>query len=225
MGNSSSLEQQQDFDSLPADLFDLEDAHFRCLWKFYPLTAPQVTQAARSIPRNSLSGLYHQEEESEEAELAVRLCELLPELAALRFKLVPGRLEESKFWQAVLILLQEKVIDYNAHRQYDNTDEEDEFVSEDESEQSVPNNASPMNGHAPKPVTTNENGFGNDLAAELEEKNSQIRKLQKQVKELKAALSNADNTTTPKTPKHKGSWKRDKDSQDFWSTPKRSRTV
>ena len=94
MGNTASGSRPGPVGRMPDDLVELEDWELTRLWKHSPLTMQQLVQAARSLSadrsssnnngnnNNSLSGLlYHQDEQSEEAELAIRLNDLLPPLA------------------------------------------------------------------------------------------------------------------------------------------------
>lgn len=229
MGNSASSQPDDTVgDILPGDIFDLNDSQFQCLWHEYPLTVEQVTQAARSIPKKSqaersLTGLYSQEEESREAALAVRLCPLLPELATLRFRLVPSRLKEDRFWEATFILLKERLVEYNAARQYE--DEPDTLVEENvNGDHNETNEASNNQDSSKPPVNSNANkkGPSGDLARLLKTKNARIAHLEQQVKELQdalAAVNGGDSNNKKIRKKHKGPWKMEKDSQEFLGYP------
>mmetsp|Transcript_3772 Transcript_3772/g.6283 ORF Transcript_3772/g.6283 Transcript_3772/m.6283 type:complete len:324 (-) Transcript_3772:171-1142(-) len=271
MGNASSSSQKNESvrqSHLPAaddiDLFDLTDRQLKVLWNDQPLSVLEIQQAARSLkelpPPNEqqtdgsppLSGLYCDQEEegnskssSPVADLALRLCRLLNELSALRFKLVPSRLKEDTFWQVTLMLLKERLMEYNARLLLDDNDESELLGGKRTNRVTMTNkakdgsNCSQNTTKAKDPaVTTRSNGSSSsnddDLARQVQIKNAKIAKLTRQVQELQEALltsksssiqsqsiSEPSNNKSNKknTNKHKGSWKIDTESQAFLEYP------
>lgn len=271
MGNAASAQQYDTTALLPTDLFELTDRQLKVLWNDHPLAMHEIQQAGRSLkPISSpqqkqqqrgvddegqpylLSGLHYFEdagtEESPESALAVRLCRLLNDLALLRFRLVPTRLKEEFFWVAALMLLKERLVEYNAAR-YDDTNADDDDDGDEEEEEEM-EAAKANNNQQQKTTACKSNGSAStgtlDLAARQSQvQKNQIAKLKKQVQELQKQLAVASatpkksasnnsisnsqsNNTSPKattnrnkkaTPIHKGSWAMDADSQEFLKYP------
>ena len=248
MGNSASAQPDDTDGCLPEDLFDLTDRQLKVLWENRPLSIHEIQQAARALKQTTsphkqqqqqsedespyLSGLYYFRDQgpepSPESELAVGLCELLSELALLRFRLVPTRLKEGKFWIATLMLLKERLVEYNAARYVEN-----ELEGDHEPASNQLHNTAQTNGKShktTKATNASSNGSTSDHARQVQIQKVQIAKLQRQVQQLQAALAAAStsssqqsDTSTKSNTKsksnHKGTWKMDPDSQEFLQYP------
>jgi len=254
MGNSASLQQTLDQDApLPEDLYALSDLQLKRLWEDRPLSLEEIKQAAKSLTAPEhlasgekedvyLPGLYYlpaassshsstrRPDPTNETALAVRLCQLLNELALLRFRLVPTRLKEDKFWMATLLLLKERLVEYNAARDDNLDDEEEELLDNNNNHKSQ--NAKMMNGSGGK---KNHNSTTDGLERQIKIQKVQIAKLKRQVQELEAKLEMAsrknsstqqpqphnhtNNNNHKAPPHHKGSWSMDPDSKEFLEYP------
>ena len=253
---------------LPDDLFELNDRQLKLLWENRRLSVHEIQQAARSLKQSSsspqkqqqltnssndetlhLSGLYYFSdqqgtESTKESDLAVRLCQLLSELALLRFRLVPSRLKEDKFWIATFLLLKERLVEYNAARYDGNA----ELLSLDDDNNTNSANgdsdnaaAAASNGNGPTNTQSSSTVSNEQLSRQVQLQKVQIAKLKRQVQELEASLAKAsaasnsspsksngsstnksvvsNKASTPNTSNHKGAWKMDKDSQEFLTYP------
>jgi hypothetical protein len=212
---------------LPKDLFGFTDRQLVVLWDHHPVTAPEVQRAARSLKATTSSpcGFYRdskEDAESQESALAMRLHRLLPELAKLRFQLVPSSgIKEAVFWQATLTLLKERLVEYNAALSFDDDGVEQEQVrampvkSKDDKTGTKPTtvkttcNASTTNGKSKRNV---------DWMRQLQAKDAQIADLKQQLQELQQLYADASGKING-TKSHKGSWNMDKDAVEFLQYP------
>jgi hypothetical protein len=239
MGNSNSTPPTHD-GKLPNDILMLSDFELKCLWHHAPLTVEQTKEASRAFvtsPRR-MKGFFQENERDQlsgEAKLAIRLNELLPGLAQLRFRLVPTKMKEDVFWQATLSLLKERLVDYNAKYGHEPDDEaQEESPEKGDSTLETPTTPNSSNHSIPK---NGEIPTEREFVQQLNAKTLQIRKLKKQIKELQAKLeetTNANSNDTTKTEKgesapnqnhhkknagHTGKWNISHDSQEFLDYP------
>jgi len=244
MGNSASIPKVNPTAPLPDDLFKLSDRHLKLLWEDRPLSLNEIQHAAKSLPTSSvagssedgdddvedpefLSGLHYfrnsigDDEESPESKLAGRLCQVLNELALIRFRLVPTRVKEDKFWIATLMLLKDRLVEYNASRDPSYK----EILYSDGDDDAV---VRQTNGKATK--TTVNGNSSRHLERQVQVQKVQIAKLERQIQKLEAALAAASaNSGKPDTkskpskekaaPTHKGSWQIHPDSKEFLQYP------
>lgn len=221
-----------------------------------PRTSPRNKSSASTASDDShpeetetvhyLSGLYYSrdpkaKDDSPETALAVRLSQLLSELALLRFRMVPARLKEDKFWMATLALLKERLVEYNAARLY--FQEEASESRNHYNENGGAGKHAHMNGTTATTTRktihdTNCNGHPtNDLEHQVKAQKAHIAKLTKKVKELEDKLTAAASSKVTPTKKktssfpsksptasqasssHRGSWRMDPDSKEFLNYP------
>lgn len=145
-----------------------------------------------------------------DAQLAIRLLTLSPTLAKLRFRMVPAKISESSFWEAVFGLLKERLSDQQQLAQEQNIS-----------------------------ASHNSNGYHHEhatLQTAVATKDREIASLQRQVKELKQKLleqqqqqeesmkNNINLATTSRQEKHKGKWIMNQDSIDFLNYPTEVKT-
>jgi hypothetical protein len=247
MGNRSTLLVDDSSSApplLPKDLFVLSDRQLVILWDHHPVRAPEVQHAARSSSASTCSskGFYHDshqrvgEEETQESALAIRLHRLLPELAKLRFQLVPSSgIKEAAFWQATLMLLKERLVEYNAALSFD-----EDVVGDKEQVQEMPrktqesNNQNKNKNNEVKAKTkiatvvkttsnlSTTNGISkrsDDWIRQLQVKDAQIADLQEQLQELQQQYAEAIAKNKGTNKCHKGSWQMDKDAMEFLKYP------
>jgi hypothetical protein len=225
------------------DLVELKDTELQVLMQMRPWTKDEVFIVARSLmmipsqqsssssPSSSskTSGFYSKEDDSPEAEIAVRLNCLSQELAKLRFSMVPSRVKEPIFWESIFTILRERLVEHNAKFTLTELLEAQQEKDDDSSSSTV---TSTTNGyhhqqhhHPHAPSTKASTSFPDDevktsirvvephtLQGQIAHKDLQIAALQHEIEKLQAALH-------AKPIGHKGEWVMDKDSQDFISYP------
>lgn len=146
-------------------------------------------------------------------DLALSILKLSPEIRALRFKIVPAKLSECKFWSAVFYLLENRTPDslgastlttvtkelYRKHS--DSGTEEDHVISQVASPVSVGNDA------AVHSIIKQKDKELVSLRQQLTKTKQELSLLQKQYSQLKSVNS--------PTSTHKGKWIRSQESIEF----------
>lgn len=161
-------------------------------------------------------------------DVALDILKLSPEIRSLRFKVVPAKLSESKFWAAVFYLLEFYASDElgasetiaTALRKKKTLDDNPSSTPSKEAVNGISSNGT----HAPKQMTLPQSN--EELVKLLKEKDEEIRTLKLELtkvrKDLKNALqtsqSTSANSTINKVGKQnqkKGKWIMSKESQEF----------
>ena len=152
--------------------------------------------------------------------LAVRLLKIA-DLAQLRFRLVPSKMKEDVFWQAVLAWLKERLVSYNTKQHY---------FEQYPAEKGAAVNGSTCHEEEPNgEQTARENAAptsnSNKLQQLVQAKNVEIAALRGEVEKLQQALANSkhhnnhNNNDNERQHTHKGQWKMNRDSQEFLKYP------
>ena len=163
-----------------------------------PVSTPK-SMGGSEYSRDSSNMEYRRRIPRSHMQMALFMLKTSPELKTLRFKMVPAKMSEPRFWNAVFYLLltdEEKLAIRDRYRcqSYANGDGDgdDENVDMD------------FDGADDK--------FKNILA----EKNAQIVELQKKLSQTEKALAEAiENGGKCVIAAHKGTWVMDKESQEF----------
>lgn len=237
---------------LCSDIFELSEAELRTLWKDHPLTASELqpfvhAQATAKKTGSDAAGVYFYDTSSEsyanhgsssgssgarnnkecprEMALAVRLLKIA-DLAQLRFRLVPSKMKEDVFWQAVLAWLKERLVSYNTKQHYF-----EQYPAEKDAVVNGSTCHAELNGE-PKDTTARDDATptmnSNKLQQLVQAKNVEIAALRGEVEKLKKALAavkhhhhnnHINNDSKRQHHGHKGPWKMDRDSQEFLKYP------
>ena len=202
---------------LQTDLYQLNDKELKDLLEEKSITMDEIRLVARSLkdkPRHL--GFYSQEADCPDTQLAMTLNRLSPELANLRFKMVPGRLKEPMFWEATFTILKERLVESNARHEFEAEDENGDFQQPVNTMTSFPDDEVDMLDD----INLNSEESDQDRSLLLEQlavRNSQVLELRRQVKQLKHQLHHAH--SSKKLHHHKGKWIMDQDSIDFLGYP------
>lgn len=129
-------------------------------------------------------------------DMANRLLDLSPQLTELRFKLVPSRIKEEIFWQAVFTILHGGP----------SCDDSDDVLKKEIPKRSL------CRTESGNPTVAEE------LRQTLLKRNQEIARLHQQLAEFEAvSIDKVEKKKT--TPQHKGRWVMDKDSLEFLALP------
>jgi hypothetical protein len=224
------------------DLFQLKKSELRVLIDMHPWTKDEILLVTRSLKEklatdgNSLPGFYSIEDDSPEIDLAVRINAVSKEVALLRFHMVPSRLKEPLFWKSVIVILKERLVEYNARHPLE-TDDEDEAedlgANEPKKRNHVSKNTEPQASRTEASTTSTRSYADDDIMEEATEEQllclvegkaqeMEIAVLQRRVHELEHILK-AHGIKVPQQHQcqhiHKGEWIMTKDSADFLMYP------
>lgn len=198
MGNTASTAVVKSLEG--RDIFSLTDAELHVLLYMHAFSKYEIQQVSKSLkPIDIQSSGFYSKDDTPETDLAVRLNHLCPELAKLRFQMVPSLLKEPIFWESVFTILRERLVEHNAKFQLQRLEAED------------------ANGGGGSTSSNGQPSAQNDalvkaLRDQLAAKEKEIVELQNQVAMFQAALANEPIT-------HVGTWVMDKDSQEFLDYP------
>lgn len=212
------------------DVTQLGNAELAMLAEMEPWTLEAVLQAATVVKSSSSTtsasssaegieqpkGYYATEDESPEVDVAVRLNSISKPIAKLRFSLVPSKLKEPIFWEAIFYILKERLKEYNSNLPSTHTDVD---TTEDLPQQKGNDDVTNTNGSINGAVSTKVGKMLGGKSSITNDKDLRILELEQQVAELQAALEKAGVTLTNNIPCHKGAWIMDKDSKEFLEYP------
>jgi hypothetical protein len=200
-----------------------------------------VTSAVHLTKRGKCGGTNPDQSEDELTALCFRILRVSPTMAKLRFRLVPTKLEEHLFWQALWTIF------YETLRQQE--DDEEELDISRGGTNTVSNKTTPGR-FLLSPFSSPENDdaevdrefadFSRKRAEEtiftlrrtIEKQEWKIEELQKQLKVLKnqstsvptiqapTVAQTLSSKSKPSSNTHNGTWVMDSDSQDFMEYPK-----
>jgi hypothetical protein len=143
--------------------------------------------------------------------MAKRILELSPELRQLRFHLVPSRIKEDVFWEAVFSILRQK----GTKVRHDDLN-------------SLPPKKIPQKKPLVRRMESGNPSVVEELHHKLERRNQEIARLHQELNEMKQRIARMEASSSTNVVQkgnttpcccHKGKWMMDKDSLEFLAYP------